>query len=747
MLLGLALLAGTALSICVPYGVWVWVVMALSLGGGALLWRYKGRGVALFILGLLALGMARGGMELAPPPLPDMGRWMVEGTVKGAVRQNEKAVTFTLSSVRVQLVGSEDWIEIASNLYVYYATTAETSLFHGQRVQVRGTSYLPNGVRNPGGFDQRMWMAQSGSHVRLYAANAPRILEPAKGGVYGAMLSVSASLGRHMDGLFGEAAPVVKAMLLGDQADVSEDWYGWMRDSGIVHILSVSGLHVALWFSLLEWLLRPLPISPRGRWVLLLVLLCAYAMITGLKVSAIRAVVMLLMVQGGRVARRKVDPLTSLALAAGVILLFRPLDLFSLGFQLSFSAVLGITLLYRVLSRLVSFTPKSVSSTLTMTLSAQLGMLPVSAHAFGKVAVIGLVTNGVAIPLAGALIPLAVAAMALNALWAPLGWLLVEASKGLVAVLLLIARAGAAVPFSTLRIGAFAWYVLVAYLLSMLLCSSAVVWRWRTRIVSMVAACCVVVGIGAVTTYRGVRYVQLDVGQALSGVLHAGGKTYVYDCGNENSDLTEYLLYTASSVEGLFLSHPHADHVGGLGELLDAGVPVGRIYVPYTDNITDADSLYEARILQARGQGIEIIELGLGDVLDLGGVTATVVGPTPPYGTGANERSLMLLLDIDGYTLLLCGDGDGTAEPLGVDCDVLQVAHHGSRNAAKEAFLAGATPEIAIISVGRNTYGHPHEETLARLQASAADIYLTQETGALTLYFDEEKIRAEAYIK
>lgn len=745
----LALVGGIALSRLLPYTPWLWLA-SLIAGALAVLARKRRRAMAcLSLIALLLLGSARGGIALMPPDLPPVGKWSVEGAVTGSVSQSEKAVMFWLCDVRIQPEGSEEWIPIRGNLYCYYPTSAGRPLAHGQRIAVSGRSYLPQGARNPGGFDQRMWMAQNGAHVRLYATAAPQIIAPAAFSIRGWALRINESLSTRMDAVFGQAAPVIRAMLLGDQTGIPEEWSQWMQLSGIAHILSVSGLHVALWYGLLERSIRPLQISPWVRWVLLAALLCAYALITGLRPSVLRAVIMLLAVQGAHVARRKADTLTNLSLSALIILLFRPLDLFSAGFQLSFSAVLGIILLRPAIMQVLSKRGKGLSEALSVTLSAQIGILPVSTHWFGTTPLLAVLLNLIAIPLTGLLIPVAALATLLDAIWTPLGFLLVEASRGMVAILLLMTRLAASLPLAYIRIGAFAWWTMAACLVCMLLCSSAVIWKWRARLAAMGVAAALAIGAGFFAGSYWVRYVQLDVGQALSGVLHVGRATYVYDTGDKNSDLTEYLLYTGSTVDGLFLSHPHADHIGGLQEMLDAGIAIDTLYVPANADAFGAESNYDMLLSQSRLQGAEIIELSAGDMLNLSGLTVSVIAPTREVlrGNDPNDRSLVLLLEIGEHALMLMGDADGPAEPLGVDTDVLQVAHHGSRNAARDAFLADATPDIALISVGTNSYGHPHEETLQRLEDAHADIYITQDAGAVTLYFQPNGIRVEEYCR
>jgi len=316
----------------------------------------------------------------------------------------------------------------------------------------------------------------------------------------------------------------------------------------------------------------------------------------------------------------------------------------------------------------------------------------------------------------------------------------------MVAVLLTLSRFAAGLPLATVRVGAFSSWAMAAFCACMLLCSTATVWRWRFRLCAMVGLACAVLLAGVLRGDFLPRYVQLDVGQALSGVLHTGGKTYVYDCGDANSDLTEYLLYTGSAVEGLFLSHPHADHVRGLDELLDAGIPVRTVYVPAQATALGADSGYEELLLKAAWKGSQMVELSAGDRLLLSGATVDVVAPSAEVtrGRDANDRSLVLLVTVGAYKLLLTGDADGAAEPLGIDCDVLQVAHHGSANAAREPFLRDATPDIALISYGRNTYGHPSQATIERLNNAGAQVYATQESGALTIFFGNN-IRVEAF--
>lgn len=743
----LSLIAGIALARRVPYQDWMPALIAALLLSAALAQRrLRTLSATALLLSFLLLGTMRGATEWQAPAMPPVGKWQVEGTVQGQVIQNETGVRFYLTDVRVEPeVG--DPVTIDSVVYVNYQTTAKTKLFHGQRVRVTGTSYDPIDKRNPGGFDQRMWLAASGAHVRMYARSAPVILSQGNTSLMGLSISLSKRLAERIDAVFGKASSVIRAMLLGDQTEVVDEWYDWIRISGVAHILSVSGLHVGLWFMLLDRPLRRLPVSPVLRFLLAALLLASYAMLTGLKTSVLRASIMLLVMQGGRIVKRKPDPLTSVSIAAMVILLLHPLDLFSAGFQLSFGAVLGLILLTPMFSKILQIKPAVAADTMKVTLSAQLGALPPMAYWFGTQSLLSVPANMLIVPLSGFLIPVSALALLLNAIWSPLGWFFVEASKGIVASILVICRAVADVGGAMIRIPPFAWWTLVAFCFCVLLCSTAVVWRVRSRIIAAALAIGMAFAVGFYHQKDKVLYVQLDVGQALSGVLHVDGKLFVYDCGGNNSDLTEYVQSTGKDVEAVFLSHPHEDHIGGLAELLDSSISVKTIYVPANADVFGADSGYLQLLENASDKGVRIETVAAGDVLDLNGLAADVIAPSRDVirGNDPNDRSIVLLVRIGEQTLMLCGDADGNAEPLGVDCDVLQVAHHGSKNAARQRFLDDATPDIALVSVGKNTYGHPDPKTMERLETIGADLYQTILSGAITVFFERDSVRVEVF--
>ena len=743
----IAYCAGIVLLRGIVYPLWILIPIGTGILLSVALIDHRRVSFLLAAVCFLCLGAFRGSMEWTAPPMPPFGNWLVEGTVDGTVRQDDESAKFYLSNARVTTEEGESR-PIDSRIYVSCQAAMEGFLLHGQHIRVEGRSYEPRAQRNPGGFDQRLWLAENGAHVLVYSREAPMLVNPGGFSVLRFAIQSAQFLSDAIDAAFGEASPIVRAVLIGDQSEVTDEWYDWFRISGVAHILSVSGLHVGLWFALVDRLLRKLPISPAVRFLLLAFLLAIFSLLTGLRASVIRASVMLLVLQGGKIFRRKSDPLTSLSIAALIILLFRPIDLLRAGFQLSFCAVLGIFLLMPQLSRFLRFKPKWLSGTICVSLSAQLGAMPAMAYWFHQTSLLGIPANALAVPISGFLVPVSALAVLLSGVTKPLGWLFVEAGRGMVAAILLICKWASMVEDAVFTVVPFALWTIAVYGFLMILQSSAAVWRAKKRILAAAIAIFIAACVG-IFTYNGeTRYVQLDVGEALSGVLHVGGQTFVYDCGRPNSDLTEYLLTVGEDVDALFLSHAHSDHIGGLEEMLSCGIGIRTIYVPAYMDISENEEVYSVFFATAEQKGAKIIEVAKGDVLDLNGLTASVLSPERERlrrNHSANEQSIVLLIEIGERKLLLCGDADGALEPAGVACDVLQVAHHGSKNAAGDMFIQGALPEIALVSVGSNSYGHPDPQMLERIHAVGADIYRTDETGAITVFFGSESLRVEVF--
>ena len=244
------------------------------------------------------------------------------------------------------------------------------------------------------------------------------------------------------------------------------------------------------------------------------------------------------------------------------------------------------------------------------------------------------------------------------------------------------------------------------------------------------------------------RYVQLDVGQGDAAILRSGRSAVLVDVGPRGSYAAlRYLRREGLRVELAFLSHLDEDHAGALATLLSSEVQIGALALPEGAQEDAASQAVLDTMALARERGIPIRYLSRGDSVSAMGVRFDVLSPAQEL-SGSNERSLLLSAEIEGVSFLLTGDLPASSEPEVLpDCDVLKVAHHGSRYATSESLLAQVSPQVALISVGaRNSYGHPADRVLEALAQAGAAVYRTDESGCVTLWLRKGSWRAQTFL-
>lgn len=716
-------------------GVGLWILFRRSAWG----WIFS---LAVFAFA----GLAWCALRMQVPAFPGEGNWTVRGRVEGTVTVREDAARLDLSHLWIQT--ETGWTPQKGRAYAWVQDASAFSLRHGDEITLTGKWMLPQEQRNPGGFDQRMWLLQNGNHFMILSRTPVDVLKPARVSWTGVLFAFGEHLYGRMDALFGDMSPLFRGMLLGERTLIPETWNDDFARAGIIHLLSVSGLHVGFLYGMAALLLKRLGPGPWTSLGILCLLLGLYAVLTGLVSSILRASLMFAALALGKALGRKADPVTCLAAAALAILLVRPFDLFSAGFQMSFGAVLGLILLTRPLEKAFQWLPRKIAQPVVLSFAAQAGAWIPMIACYGWVSWISPLTNLVAVPLSSLLFPFTVPVLLIDALWPGLAKILAWVPYGVMRLLYALANWTGSANL-TLRIPAATTPLLAAgFYLTLFLASNAV--KLRTAVRAACGAVLLAAGIASVAwTLSPTRYVQLDVGQASAGVLLAQRRCVVYDTGKDGTELVDLLMYTGEDVDILFLSHAHADHAGGLEALLDARVRIGRIVVAACDGGKDPDPSVAPLLLRAQAQGIRLETVAQGDALELTPqISAQILWPPRGHACGnTNDCSLVVRVAAGAHSLLWTGDISDSAEPLrGVDCDVLQVAHHGSVHATGAAFLRQATPAVALVSSGKgNAYGHPAPALLERLEMAGATTFRTDQSGALTVYLDQPELIVRTY--
>lgn len=546
----------------------------------------------------------------------------------------------------------------------------------------------------------------------------------------------------------------VRALLTGDRYGLSYRTRNEMSIVGISHIVAVSGMHVSLLVGVI--MLLCLKRKRLGAIISIFVMVLFAAML-GFTPSVTRAVIMNGILLLAPLLKRENDAPTALSFALMVILAFNPWAIANISLQLSFGAVAGIFLLtpriypwlLRVLREeavkkhaphLLHKLLRGGTALLATSLSAMVLTQPLVAKMFGVVSLIAPLTNLLILPLISLIFPccflLLLIGWLLPAVGAAGAWVV---SYPIRAVLWLV-RTLAKLPYAAVYTNSgyiVAWLVLVYVLLGVYFLP-----RKRKMHPAVLLSCMLVTLVGAcffpawepgetaVTAY--------DVGQGQCVLLRSGDFTALVDCGGDSGDedgetvARSLLMSGRRRVDVLVLTHYDTDHVCGVLQLM-ARIEIGELLLPAVEDDTDN---CERIVQEAISAGVPYRFIAQDTVLPFDGGTLSLFAPTDG---SAKNASLAALLSAQEYDILVTGDMESAQERELLqthtlpDLEVLVAGHHGSKSSTSEALLSATTPDIVLISVGKNSYGHPSAEVLARINAIGAAVYRTDRNGDITV--------------
>ena len=748
VLLALSFGAGIFPGPRLEFSVYYLAAAALALLAVWVLWN---RRLAALIAGMAAMFFA--GLSLCTwrthPTLPQEGSYTVTAQVDGEARVREEDGRIAVYLRNVSLDGTQ--VSGLNAYWTYYPENEENPVPQdGQTAVFTAKLYHPSGQSNPHGFDFRLYLLQKGCSTGLSGAKELVLSPEGQDRPASIILRIRGALLTRLENLLGGEDALAAALLLSDRSDMPEDMSRDFQLAGVAHVLAVSGLHVMILSSMLMLLLRRLSPSPPVMLLLTLALLLPYCLLVGMTAAILRASVLLTVLLLGRMARRHVDSLTALAAAFIAVLLIRPLDLFSAGFQMSFAAVAGMTLLgdrVRQLTRNIRRKRlRSVLRAYGMTLCASLGVMLPTIYHYNRVSLIGLLINPLLSPLISLLLPSYILLLAVSVICPPLGSILGQALAWISARLADCIHFAASISWASIRIHSPPWYLALAIVLALIMLTRFVLLRPRMRFAVISLSLGAAVAVMVFTQNTLPRYIQLSAGDADAAIIEDGNHTIVIDTGENGSDLASYLLAEGRTADTLILTHLHTDHAQGLQELLDENVPIGEICISTEAMMNDTSDTCLALLEEAAEREITVRRLCAGDVLETPRVTVTVLWPEKDSANAmgdANDYALAMLIDLDGAHILHMSDVSGSYELYSAqEADVLKIAHHGSSASTGEAFLDRVRPTIALLSARQGS-----EKTLERLAQAGIIVYDTGELGALTLSVQNGEIRVQGYLQ
>jgi competence protein ComEC len=770
----------------------------LALVGAAIAvatWARRGLAVAALVAAAWAGGAAARAAREPAPALPAGELW--QGTVALPVEEvpGARHVVVDVGGLRVLVTEAQPAPGTGTPL---------PALLPGDRVRFAGALGAPLGFDDEGAFDRARWLRGRGIDA-VAAARPPGVIplaaaadgrEAPRGLLARGWRAAAAVRDRAARVLLassrGDGGALLQALVLGRRGQVPPRVEEAFRRAGVSHVLSVSGLHLAAVALLLYALVRRAwarlglahrVVPDRAAALVAAPAALAYTMITGAEVATVRSLICVLALLGAKLAGRRPDALTALALAALLVLLAEPLAAWDVSFQLSFTATWALAAAAERQRQRRADTGgggwlagrtrfvRWIGQTLLASLVAFLATAPLTALHFGVIQPAGLVANVAVVPLAELVIlPLGLAGAALGALWPAAGAPLVTLAGWTAGALswLVAAIARAAPVVSLPPPSSFELLALGAALVAL---ATLVPWRRALLVAGSLAAVaagsCVVGTCVAPALRREVRVTFLDVGQGSAAVIEApGGETWLIDAGGRlfgapgpEASEDERLAATAGDpgeqavwrflaarrvrrLDLVVVSHPHPDHFGGL-EAVARHLPIAELWYGGEDG---GDRRFAILLASLRARGTRVLAVPAGSVHARGGARLEALAPAAADPLrSVNDGSLVVRLGVGGRAVLFPGDLEAAGEaelvasvlPDKLHADVIAVPHHGSRTSSSPALVAAVAPQLAVVSLGAgNRFGFPAAEVIERWRGAGARVLRTDRAGAITVELD-----------
>ncbi len=531
--------------------------------------------------------------------------------------------------------------------------------------------------------------------------------------------------------------------------------------SGIIHILAISGLHVTMIAGMLFWFISQLSRRQSINALAVFLLIVIYCFYTGGHTSTVRATVMIGIFLGHRVFYRKYDQHTALMTALVLMILINPFQLFSAGFLLSFGAVLSIFYITPKLIFGFLDLENGFVQLLKIMLAIQIGMTPLLIHFFGHIPLYSFIANLLVLPIVALLIAFSGLGIGFSYVHLLLGKWVAGGAFWLVTYMFDVVALINRLPYSYVQISSPGVLVLSLYYVALIL--------WLTSY-GKASAALVVVMLAITITFPFInaddlRIDMMDVGNGDAVFVRCEGQVMLFDggglVGRDGPNVGETVLlpylnkHGIKNIDTVVISHSDFDHVYGIIELMSQ-IPITRLIMPTSYLEFDNDWSRRLKML-AEVNNIELLYAENGDHVEVGALNLDFLYPMDsiPHEDN-NSNSTVVLMSYEGLEMLFTGDIGVEDERLLLDkhkellaeLDVLKVAHHGSKTSTDEAFIATVSPVVSLVSVGReNIYGHPSKAVSERLYRYSDHVYMTKDSGQITVTYNNGELLVDQYME
>lgn len=684
----------------------------------------------------------------------------IEGEIVASGKSSSGRNVFTVDVQKTILPEGLIWDE-EFKIRLYADSSSGQMLSEGDMAELKVTVYDFPEQRNPHQFNYGKWLHSQGIVAHGGVQKIIRVEENS----WLSFGNMRDSVLKNVDQLFDrDQASLAKALLLGYKDDLTPNAKQEFSRAGLSHIMAVSGLHVGFIVAPF-WLLIPyLWGSKRGKWIGLFgltILLVLYAGVTGFSPSVSRASLMAWLLTYGRLFHKVRNSINLTAIAAIILLLFDPNQLFDAGFQLSFGAVFIILLVMPEAQRLIPQKYQfrwlgKLIAIILVSIVVQLGLFPILVQYFGEFSVAGPISNALVIPLLTVVVPIGLGIVVLYSIIPSLFKILAIPIEFLLKWIQGVASFTGGSSFSFITVSDISIMIFLIWLFVIFTIASIRIpkIRWKMMIgLLLVVNLFLIENVIEETQSKKLEITFLDVGQG--DAIHIktpNDKHLLVDAGRwspgGNSGEDVILPYLQEKdiqkLDGILLSHPHADHIGGMEDIIEK-VEVDSIYQTAVGYDSDLYARYMEKAYQKK---IPIKNPMAGDMIHVDpSIRLFVIGPVAgPESSNINNHSLAFKLVYGNTSALFSGDAEELQEyqlanQYGdfMKSDLYKVGHHASNTSSTEPFMDFVEPDISIASLAfENRFRHPGMETVGRLHQFSDDQSYTSLNGAIIYESDGE---------
>jgi len=628
-------------------------------------------------------------------------------------------------------------------------------------LSINGKLVKPHGNRNPGAFNYKKYLLRKGIKSVLLNGRIDSVISQPYSlnkFYFSIRKNINQKINKTVDKPYNS---LIMGFLLGEKGELDYELLERFRQLGIIHVLAVSGLHVGFIFMILNLISQLFRLNPFNKFILIAIGLLIYMGITGYPASVIRTGTLGILYSYAQYRQKIPDIWNILSWTAFLMLILNSNSLFNVGFQLSFGAVSGIIFVMNQFNELkenINLNYKSTMVRFSMLFfegmvassGALLGtFIPVAYH-FHEMSLIGIFFNIIIIPLTFLMVIFGIITIIISFINISFASIYGECVYVIGLILNKISIFGDSLNIQMLSLGGLSTLLIFALFIGLLLLfyfKNSI--YWQSLIIYSLIFTNLLIWRDNFNQDK-ITITFLDVGQGDACIIHSNNGVILIDAGYVGfgkdygrTVILPHLKYLGiEEIDLAIFSHPHADHIGGF-EYLANHIKIKEIWDTKNKFHT---KLYKRILNKHIKNGSEILYPNPGEKYKIGKIYLTALYPDSSKAMNApniNEASIAIRMDHGENSILFLGDAEHEAEDIisqllnAINCDIVKIAHHGSKTSSSIEIVNNSKASFGIISVGENNkFKHPSKDIVNRWLEHKVDIFRTDEHGAITIISD-----------